>query len=475
MSAPAQLCVQVALAVLVGTVWFWLSRVGGCVVGVFSRAVSLAAVPVAASARLGVASARSVLGADGEALAAAASARTVEHLASSLAKARGPALKFGQVVAVMSSSLPPEQAQLLAPLSRLYEDAQARELSGLGSSLSQLPPGLVLEPVAVAAASLGQVHRGVWVDGSPVAVKVQYPDARKVVRSDMAQVRALAPLLSRLVPSLDVKAIVAEHAARLEEELDYRFEARWMEVFASAWAGSAVIVPRVLFASERVLVCSWLEGEGFSLVRDASQEVRNLAAQALLEFTFDSPRRVGASHADAHPGNFRVLPGGGLGVLDFGSIAQGSGVFTRLLCDTLTLAALASVSEPVANEGFLARVRDAWVQCGLASAGVSVEELARVLDVDGSLMLGPVRMNSEFLARSSRAFTDPAEALERVGVLRFPPEFLLEHRALGGALALACSLDAVVDVRSVVLESASADVRSDFLAVFAVPPPSLLA
>ncbi|MGZ6793350.1 MAG: AarF/UbiB family protein, partial [Mycobacteriales bacterium] len=289
--------------------------------GLIGRAASLAGVPLGAGARFAGAATKVALGADRLGVYDKATAASVEAAVATLAKVRGPAMKFGQVLAVFTSALPPEVAQRFVALERLYEQADPLPFADLSHLLAVVPDGrLVVEPEAVAAASLGQVHRGTWTDPGtgerrPVAVKLRYPDAPRAVRSDMLQLRALVPIFGRLLPTLDLKALLAEHTERLVEELDYRNEARWMERFARAWADGPVVVPDVLFASESVLVSSWLDGTPLSeLVRAAadpdrlagSRAERDLAGQLLVEFCFYSPERVHAQHADPHPGNFRL-------------------------------------------------------------------------------------------------------------------------------------------------------------------------
>jgi len=231
--------------------------------GLIRRAASLASVPVTTGARLAGAATATAFGADRDAVYAKATAASVETLTAALAKARGPALKFGQALAVFSSALPPDQAAQLTALTRLYEDAKPQPLKTIEKQLKGLPKGVDIEPEAIAAASLGQVHRGTWTDGTPVAIKVQYADAPKVVKSDMMQLRAMAPLVGRLLPTLDVRALVDEHAARLAEELDYTHEAAWQKRFRKAWKPEGIVIPKVHFATETLLVTEWVDGTPF--------------------------------------------------------------------------------------------------------------------------------------------------------------------------------------------------------------------
>src|SRR6185436_13236963 len=112
-----------------------------------------------------------------------------------------------------------------------------------------------------AAASIGQVHRAVWRDGRDVAVKIQYPGAGQALTSDLAQIGRMMRLVSPLYPGLDVGPLVRELQDRMHEELDYRREARAQRAFHKAFGDSAdFVVPEVVFASDEVLVSTWVAG-----------------------------------------------------------------------------------------------------------------------------------------------------------------------------------------------------------------------
>lgn len=408
--------------------------------GLIRRAASLAAVPVSASARFAAAATSSALGSDRDEVYARATLASVESLTGALARARGPALKFGQALAVFSSALPPEQAAQLASLSRLYEDAQPQPFAAVKKQLGALPSGVEVSQEAHAAASLGQVHRGFWKDGSPVAVKVRYSDAPRVVKADMLQLRTLAPLVGRLLPTLDVKALIDEHALRLAEELDYTHEASWQRRFRQAWKPHGIVVPKVLFSSEQVLVSQWVDGVSFTDLPREPAFRRDLAGRQLARFSLWSPQLAGATHADPHPGNFRLLADDRLAVLDFGSVASGSGLFTRLFAQTLALG----------SSGDFARVLELWREAGLVADSTTAEDLASMLDVDERpYVREEFTFSREWLASRSGQFQDPARALRGVSKLRFPPNYLLEHRAVMGTIALLCGIDATVDFRAV--------------------------
>ena len=432
--------------------------------GVIRRAASLATVPLGTGARLAGAATRTALGANRTAVYEAATAASIDAAVATLSRIKGPAMKFGQSLAVFSGVLPDHLAEKFRALEQLYESAEPEPFAKLASLLDVVPAGvLTVDRTAVAAASLGQVHRGVWTaaDGTTtdVAVKLRYPGARRNAKSDMAQLRALLPLISRLLPSLDLKALLEEHGERLTEELDYRNEAGWMTRFAQAWATEDVHVPAVLFASESVLVTEWMDGTplgeliaaGNATTAAASRQAeRDRAGDLLARFTLGSISRVGAMHADPHPGNYRLLADGRLGVLDFGSVAhapgdRGVGAFTRLFVLTSYLA----------HHHRYAELRQVWVDAGMASEKVTQDALVDVLDIDRTgeratpYDEGVFDFDPSWIAPSSEKWANPGAAMEGARVIRFPPDYLLEHRAVMGMFALLTALRARVAMRAI--------------------------
>lgn len=103
-----------------------------------------------------------------------------------------------------------------------------------------------------------------------------------------------------------------------------------------------------------------------------------------------------------------------------------------------------------------------WVQDGMAPQDVDPDLLIEAIGVRTDLVDGPVTLSSAWLQDTGATWSNPAVALERMNSLRFPPSYLLEHRALGGALALACSLGAEVDLRELVWANASTDIAARF-------------
>jgi predicted unusual protein kinase regulating ubiquinone biosynthesis (AarF/ABC1/UbiB family) len=180
------------------------------------------------------------------------------------------------------------------------------------------------EPRPIAAASLAQVHRAVLRDGRAVAVKVQYPGIERIVRSDLASLKALCRVYEWLDPQpLELLPLVAELARHLELELDFRREAdcadRVRELFAR---DGTVVVPAIHreWSSGRVLVMELVDG--IKITEKRAIEAAGLRPGAVMQELMRIYTRMilaaGFFQADPHPGNLFVRPDGRVVLLDFG-------------------------------------------------------------------------------------------------------------------------------------------------------------
>jgi len=296
-----------------------------------SRTLKLAGLPLGLAGRATVGIGRRIGGASADAVNAEVSARSAEQVFRVLGELKGGAMKFGQALSVFEAALPdtligPYREQLVRlqeaapPMSpEVTASALAAELGPDWRSLFQH-----FEDVPAAAASIGQVHRAVWSDGRAVAVKLQYPWAGDAIRSDLRQVRRLGRAFGSLAPGLDVRPLLDELRDRLLEELDYAYEAQAQTGFAAAFAGDPdIVVPAVVAAYRTVLVTEWLEGTPLAqVIASGSQAERDHAGLLFSRFHFSAPARARLLHADPHPGNYRIMPGGQLGVLDYGAVAR---------------------------------------------------------------------------------------------------------------------------------------------------------
>ncbi len=267
-----------------------------------------------------------------ERAAAAEQERTaalVNQLVDQLGRMRGAAMKVGQMLSMVEFDGLDEDQQ----------DELNRKLATLRDGIPPLPferlekllrteLGAPLQSVfsdfderAFAAASIGQVHRARTVDGEDVAVKVQYPGVAEAVDTDLRNAMLLVPLVKRLAPGLDAKALATEMRERIAEELDYELEAQNQRRIQRLLRGHPFIhVPRVYteLSTRRVLVTEYVEGAGFETVRQADDAERDRYGEIVFRFFFGLLYRDRIALGDPHPGNYLLRPDGRVCFLDFG-------------------------------------------------------------------------------------------------------------------------------------------------------------
>ncbi|MCW7942134.1 ABC transporter ATP-binding protein [Streptomyces hygroscopicus] len=430
-----------------------------------TRTAKLAALPLGFAGRATWGLGKRIVGESAEIVGRELQQRTAEQLFRVLGELKGGAMKFGQALSVFESALPEEVAgPYRAALTKLQEAAppmptrtvHAVLKERLGEDWREL--FLEFEDKPSAAASIGQVHRGVWHDGRGVAVKVQYPGAGEALLSDLNQLSRFARLLGPLIPGMDIKPLIAELRDRVSEELDYGLEAQAQRAHAEEFADDPdVRVPAVVHQCEQVLVTEWIDGIPLSeVIADGSQEQRDRAGQLLARFLFSGPVRTGLLHADPHPGNFRLLPGsdgsgscdssGGkeswrLGVLDFGTVDRLPGGLPTPIGHSLRMTLegdAQSVYELLCEEGFVKE---------------SIE-----LDPDAVLdyllpIIEPAQADEftftrGWMRRQAARIADPRSPAYQLGKqLNLPPAYLLIHRVTLSTIGVLCQLGATVRLR----------------------------
>src|SRR5205807_6164882 len=193
---------------------------------------------------------------------------TAEQVFAVLGQLKGGAMKFGQALSVFEAAVPDELAEpYREALTKLQTAAPPMPVRSvhrvlaeqLGASWAKRFAEFDDEPAA--AASIGQVHRAVWHDGRPVAVKIQYPGADEALLADLRQLQRFSRLFQALVPGAEIKPLLAELRERMVEELDYRAEADYERAFAKAFDGDErVVVPHVVASAPKVMVTEWVTG-----------------------------------------------------------------------------------------------------------------------------------------------------------------------------------------------------------------------
>jgi len=259
--------------------------------------------------------------------------------AARMGELRGLPHKIGQMLSV--GDLDDDDSPFASLTERAEPAPPAHSFAWIAREL-QAPVASVfrhLEPRA-AAASVGQVHRGVLHDGRPVAVKVQYPGVAAALESDLAALGWLATPLAASRPSFDLSAYRDEMRRSLLREFDYVHEAATLRRFAGRAIqieGLTVPEPIDRWCSSRLLTMSWVEGEAVAATRGWPDATRRNAGRILLQSFLRGCFVWRELHADPHAGNVRFARDGArarVGLVDFGCVttlsAAESGALRRL-------------------------------------------------------------------------------------------------------------------------------------------------
>ena len=246
------------------------------------------------------------------------------ELFKEFSKLRGTALKLAQGMSLDSSMLPEEFAEVLTqsqyavpPINKTIVRTIVKK------QLGDWPENIFadFEPEARAAASLGQVHKAITKDGQTLAVKIQYPNVRDTIKSDLSIARVV---FNRMMNSEKADTYFEEVKSKLIEETDYTNEGRQIEDFHALYAGNGVITPRWIqeYSTNSILAMTWVDGihMGPFLDRQPTQQERNHYGQLLWDFFHSQINDSCTVHADAHPGNYLFTEDGKLAVLDFGCV-----------------------------------------------------------------------------------------------------------------------------------------------------------
>ncbi len=254
---------------------------------------------------------------------------TANELVAQLGQMKGAAMKIGQVLSTIDFELVPEDERdnFKAKLAELRDSAPQVDFPKMRKVLEADLGGPITEhfrafhETPVASASIGQVYRATTQDGREVAVKVQYPGVAEAVETDLRNANMLFPLVKRLAPGLDVKAIAGELKDRIGEELDYEIEAQHQRQVARAFRGHPfVVVPDVdtAMSTRRVLVTEFVDGVGFADVAARDDDERDRYGEILFRFYFGLLEREHLACGDPHPGNVIFTDDGKVCFLDFG-------------------------------------------------------------------------------------------------------------------------------------------------------------
>ena len=248
------------------------------------------------------------------------------ELRTALGGLKGPLMKAAQLLATIPDALPPEYAR---ELGQLQANAPAMGWAFVKRRMAtELGPDWQarfgkFDKDASFAASLGQVHHAILLDGREVAAKLQYPDMASALEADLDQLKVVFAVGQRFDPAIRTDEIQAEIRTRLREELDYRREAKHVALYRHMLRDEpGVHVPDTVpdYSTDRLLTMSWLAGEPLLNWKARSQEERDVLAINMFRAWYVPFYSYGVIHGDPHLGNYTVRSDGSVNLMDFGCV-----------------------------------------------------------------------------------------------------------------------------------------------------------
>ncbi len=394
--------------------------------------------------------------------------KTAADIAGALGGLKGPLMKVAQLLSTIPEAVPPEYAAALANLQSNappmgWAFVKRRMMAELGPAWEKRYRSFEKEPAA--AASLGQVHRAVGLDGADLAVKLQYPDMESAVEADLKQFSALLAIHRRMRPAIDTREIAEEVGARLREELDYRREARHAALYRIILGEEPGIrVPSIVpeLSTKRLLTMGWLEGRPMLSFKDRPLEDRNRLAETMFRAWWHPFARFGTIHGDPHLGNYTVFEQdgrpAGINLLDYGCIR----IFPpRFVAGVIQLYR----GLQAGNEDEVVAAYEVW---GFRNLN---RDLIETLNIWARFIYGPlledrVRPIAEGVSAAEygrrEAFT-VAKRLKELGPVTVPREFVFMDRAALGLGGVFLHLEAELNFHRL-FEAAIADFKPGLLA-----------
>ncbi len=254
-------------------------------------------------------------------------------------------VKLGQILSTRRDLLPDELCNELQSLqnqvkSLPFDQIKKQIEQSLSLSIEELFESI--DPQPLASASIAQVHIATMKGQEQVVVKVQRPDIKKQIESDLSIIKYLAYHVEKNIPEFKAfapVAIIHEFERGILKELDFRIEARHLDKFAKNFSNwDNIIIPQTYksHCTETVIVMERLYGVK---ITQAKEHYPQLDLKALAELSvamlFKQVFEDGLFHGDLHPGNLLVHEDGSIGLIDFGLIGRLSPMMRDQLADLL--------------------------------------------------------------------------------------------------------------------------------------------
>lgn len=242
-------------------------------------------------------------------------------------------IKLGQIASTRRDMIPEEIASELEKLQDnvqpfSYEEVLVTVEAELGEPIDSLFQAFSETPLATA--SIGQVHTAHLFTGEEVAVKVQRPDIRSIMDTDLEILHDLARVVENRVEwarRYRLREMIEEFSLSLRNELDYEVEGRNGERVARQFENDSTIhIPKIYWdlTSKKVLTMEMIKGIKVTHIEELDEKGydRELIAARLADSMFTQILEYGFFHGDPHPGNIYILPDNVIAYLDFGMVGQ---------------------------------------------------------------------------------------------------------------------------------------------------------
>ena len=390
--------------------------------------------------------------------------RNAKRIERAICQLQGLFIKVGQLISIMTNFLPAEFREQLEGLQdnvppRPYPDIERRikeEFDGKGPR--EIYAQFQTSPVA--SASIGQVHVAHLKNGQRVAVKVQYPDIERIVKSDLKTLRRIFRIVGHFVAYEGLDDVYSEIRAMILEELDFRAEADNVARIAANFEDRTdVAFPTVVqeLSTARVLTTHFETGTKISDVSGIKAQGldQKRIAKQIVELYCQQIFTDGEYHADPHPGNLLVRKntGGELCIvfLDFGAVAQVSPGLRRGIIELI-------------QGGFTRdtpRIVKALKQMGVVARGADEKTFDKIVEYFHDRFQEEIALDS-FNLKDIKF--DPEKSLENLADLRkldvslreltaqfhIPKELILLERTLLLLMGLCTELDPTMNPMAIV-------------------------
>ena len=382
--------------------------------------------------------------------------KNISNIADQLASMRGAAMKLGQLISMDAGDFLPEELAVI--LGRLRDDADPMPKDQLIATLNQSwgekwqDDLLYFSFAPIAAASIGQVHKVITMDGRMLAVKVQYPGVKKSIDSDVDNVATLIKLTGLVPKSLDINPLLQEAKAQLHQEADYVREADMLNRYRAlvestdtlCKGNKAFVIPQTFapLTTSTVLAMDFIEAQDLDALLNEPQDVRDAVMTALMTLFFNEIFHFKLLQSDPNLANYQFKPDTKeIVLLDFGA--------TRDVPDAISAQYQTLLNSAAANDR--AMMQQAAFRIGLIDESHSQTQVDAVINIgmeaceaircEGAYDFG----QSDLIARLHEK--GMALTMEHNFWHTPPVDALFIHRKLGGLFLLAKRLKAKVDMR----------------------------